>query len=267
MLFGLIKPSEYGYLLSYISPGFLDVVPPNSLFQAVRDLALKGRNRSQFEKWMSDRRASLKQAKLPVNILNRKETDREPYMALQSLGQINQRKHIGHSILQLFFHQLFDGGATLLDLRSDTFWVDDKMASDQIILQWMPRCLFVNWQPDFIKPVRQLYRGFYEDDMTVFDQALTALNLDPTRDVLLEFFGNARDTEMRFMRSAFLDQFKRIFTICKQEKRSIHPQFVVLGAYLAGLYDALEQLNVPLDVGNAFRELEFHNEPQKRPSL
>lgn len=257
MLFGLIKPSEYGYLLSYISPGFLDVVPPNSVLQAIRDLALRGRNRSQFDRWMSDRRASLKQL-APAIDLAIDIVDRRQKKAGIALGQSSDQSS-GVRILQLFFHQLFDGGATLLDLRSDTFWHNPANT-----LLWAPRCLFVNWQPDFIQPVRQLYRGFYNNNMSEFDEALAALNLDPTRDVLLEFFGNARDQTMQFKRSVFLDQFKRVFMICKREKRSIHPQFVVLGAYLAGLYDALEQLGTPLNVGEAFRALKLDDRSTAR---
>jgi len=266
MLFGLIKPSEYGYLLSYISPGFLDVVPPNKLLQAIRDLALKGRNRSQFKKWMSDRTASLKLAKLPIRIADRKGADTVALpgtviMTLSKIQDAHEKRIVGENILRLFFHQIFDGGATLLDLRSDTFGsrvvvgsIDDLPSEDRELV-WAPRCLFVTWQRTFIQPIRRLYWGFYQNDTAQFDLALGELNLEPTRDVLLEFFGNARDQDMIFERAAFLDQFKRVFTICKKEKRSIHPQFVVLGAYLAGLYDALEQLNTPINVGSVFRDL------------
>jgi hypothetical protein len=89
----------------------------------------------------------------------------------------------------------------------------------------------------------------------VFDEALRRLDLDAARDVFLAHFGDGEQRSVRFRTESFHASFHEAFVRCRDAGRSLHPDFVALGIYLACLYDGLEALERPFDVRAAYEKV------------
>ena len=101
--------------------------------------------------------------------------------------------------------------------------------------------------------MRGVYRGFYDGDDDAFVAHLRRLGLDGAADLFRAHIGAGDPHAHTFDRGAFVTSFGAIFDHCKEAGVRLHPDFVLLGAYLGGLYDSLAELDVPLDVVSAFR--------------
>jgi hypothetical protein len=148
-------------------------------------------------------------------------------------------------IAELYFRQLFLDQPSLIDLRAASFTTDGK------VLVWTPAPWIAHWSPDFIGPLRDIYRGFYQHDDALFRHGLTQLKLEHSEDLFREQFGAGQDS-VEFHVRAFIDVFQRVFERCKQHKTNLHPDFLPLGIYLAALYDHLQELGIAVNVAEAF---------------
>jgi hypothetical protein len=119
------------------------------------------------------------------------------------------------------------------------------------VLVWTPAPWIADWSPEFIRPLRDIYLGFYRHDDALFRYGLEQLGLSHSEDLFREQFGAGQD-QVNFHVSAFIDVFQRVFERCKQHKTSLHPDFLPLGIYLAALYDHLQDLNIAINVADAF---------------
>ena len=108
--------------------------------------------------------------------------------------------------------------------------------------------MIVEWDKDFQRPLRQIYRGFYQDDDEQFRRGLEALDLLAVEDLFRKHFGEDHQRAVTFCLDEFKETFHEILDECKREGIGLHYQFGALGIYLACLYDHLEKLGGPFDV-------------------
>jgi hypothetical protein len=240
MLRKFLASGQLGKLATFVSPTFFDVMPASALWGRARKLYAQSRDREAFQRAVAARSASLRERLSQVQLLARNagqpggsQTDRIDLSARGSL------------IAELYFLQLFDDQPTLLDLRAASF------TSNESMLVWSPAPWIAGWSPDFLEPLRKIYRGFYTHDDEAFYSGLAALSLEHSADLFRQHFGGDQ-AEVRFRTADFVDTFHKVFVRCKETRTSLHPDFLPLGIYLAVLYDHLQELNVPVNVAAAF---------------
>lgn len=237
MIGKILGSGQLGKLASFVSPAFFDVMPMSALLGRARKLVSQSRDGARLREIVTERAATL-QATMPRLQLSL-HLGQPPVPGTQDLAWRADQ------IVELYFRQLFSDAPTLLDLRASAFNVEDG------VLRWAPAAWIAEWSPDFIHPLRDMYRGFYEHDDARFKKGLAALSLSHSEDLFREQFG-ADQQGVRFEVRAFIDVFHRVFERCKQSGTSLHPDFLPLGIYLAALYDHEQELGVPVDVAGAF---------------
>jgi hypothetical protein len=241
MLGKILASGQLGKLASFASPAFFDVMPAKALWSRGRALLAESRNGEAFRLAVAARSAELA-SNLPSIRLVAKANE-APHGANSDPFDRTQQ---GSRIVELYFHQLLVGHPTLIDLRKSAF----SPAPNQLV--WHPAPWIVEWAPEFIAPLRDVYRGFYSHDDALFRQALSLLSLSHSEDLFREHFGGDQ-AEVRFEMKHFVDTFHAVFTRCKAAGTSLHPDFLPLGIYLAALYDHLAELAVAVDVSQAFQ--------------
>ncbi|HEX6244038.1 MAG TPA: hypothetical protein VFZ61_24145, partial [Polyangiales bacterium] len=152
----------------------------------------------------------------------------------------------GERILTLYFHQLFVPGASLIDLRASAF----HEAGPALI--WSPSAWIADWDPAFLTALRDVYLGFYTDDVRRFRAGLGTLQIASCEDLFRRHFGGGQ-AQQRFRTKEFVSTFHQVFVRCRDQSVELHPDFFALGIYLATLYDALDQEGVALDVRACFQ--------------
>jgi hypothetical protein len=244
MLWALIKQTEWKPFLDLLSPSFFRVVPAGPLLAELRRLAALYRNADTFERAVALRGASLARARLPIEVTAAKRADPPP----QSTDDAAARAR-GQRVLELFFHQVFDDGLTLLDLRQQRFTPSE--AGDGALL-WSPSGAMADWSPEFRGAVRALYRGFYNGDDRLFREGLSALGLSRAEEALRRQFGEGQQREVHFTLRDFQQKFHEVFVRCQETGSTIDTGFLALGLYLATLYEHLDALAQPFDARAAF---------------
>lgn len=241
-MFGrLFLSTDLKQFLAFASPAFFEVVPRRALFARARELLALGRDRDVFARAKAERRRWLERTNVPV-VLQANERSGARGADLSTAER-------ARAVTALYFHQLWHGEITLVDLRRRAF--TPAAAS----LGWDPAAWLVRWRADFIEPLREVYRGFYAADNRLFRGGLRALGLQGAEDVLREHFGDPIEP-MRFRVQHFVGSFHQVFERCRELHATLHPDFLALGLYLATLYDHLEQLGVPVPVADCFAAAE-----------
>jgi hypothetical protein len=247
MLGKILASGQLGKLASFASPAFFDVMPAKALWSRGRALLAESRNGEAFRLAVAARSAELASSMPSIRLVAK---------ATQALRGENSdsfdRAEQGSRIVELYFHQLFVGHPTLIDLRKSAFSPCSPVSQGPNQLIWQPAPWIVEWAPEFIAPLRDVYRGFYSHDDALFRQALSLLSLSHSEDLFRKHFGGDQ-AEVRFEMKHFVDTFHAVFTRCKAAGTSLHPDFLPLGIYLAALYDHLAELAVAVDVAQAFR--------------
>ncbi|HSO38999.1 MAG TPA: hypothetical protein VLT33_41000 [Labilithrix sp.] len=241
----MIKRTEWRPFLDLLSPSFFRVVPAGPLFAELRRLASLYRSPEAFARAVSHRRESLARAGLPVLLIDAGD---RPAGAGDGDGDAAQR---GQRVLELYFHQIFDDGLTLLDMRRDRFSDGEGKR-----LRWSPTGVLADWSPEFRGAVRALYRGFYRGDDALFREGLSALGLAQAEDALRAQFGEGQQRAVRFSLRDFQQKFQDVFVRCQETGSRIDTGFLPLGLYLATLYEHLEALGEPFDARAAFEAVD-----------
>ena len=237
MLLGAVRGTEWSQFLDYVTPSFFEVVGVRDLLSQGQELASNLTNGRGFDELRATQSRVLGERDLPVQIVASPAA--EP-------GGGDERA-LGQRILEVYFGQIFANDAAILDLRGNGWsWPAQEEAPT-----WRPRALWVRWEPEFLVAVRDLYRGFYEDDEATFSRGLRALRLESAADVLRAHFGEGDQRSVRFETRVFHSSFHDVFVRCRDEGISLHRNFLALGLYLACLYDGLEPLGA-LDVRDAY---------------
>jgi len=248
MLGRLLFSGELTPFSSFISPAFFDVVPAKPLWQRAKELVSFSRSCAEYRRAVAERSSLLERSHLPIRLNptpgtrerdpSGEHADRDTRLALQQRGA---------HLTALYFHQLWHGDVTLIDLRRRAFGpgANPRRAD----LDWQPTSWMVRWERSFIESMRHVYAGFYAERWRDFRAGLASLNLHPAEDVLRAHFGTTR---VKFEVKHFVSTFKKVFVRCRDARTSLHPDFLALGLYLATLYDHLEDLDVTVDVAASF---------------
>jgi hypothetical protein len=236
MIGKILASGQLGKLASFVTPAFFDVMPAKALWSRARKLLAGTRDHEAFRHAVAERSGELAKVLPEVQLADGKRAAPAP------AGDSELR---ASRVVELFFHQLFYGRTTLLDLRAASFTADGER------LLWHPASWMAEFTPDFIGPLRDIYRGFYTRDDAKFQQGLRALSLQSCEDLFRKHFGGDQ-AKLAFRTVDFVDTFHQVFQRCKQQGTSLHPDFLPLGIYLAALYDHLEDLAVAVDVSAAF---------------
>jgi hypothetical protein len=262
-MFGtLLRQVELRHLTSFASPAFFDVFPRRALWSQGMAVLANQRNKQGFERCRAERQRALDRAGLRVRVWPSPLADERELHVPDSI-----RSAYAHSVLTLYFHQIFAGSSLLLDLSAravrparDHVRVSRVEARDaalvtepSVALDWRPSAWYVDLTPEFRDGLQLLYRGFYLADDASFDAGAAQLGLTPLRHLFREHFGE-RVTDMRFELKHFLDSFQRIFRFCKTHGIELRSDFVLLGACLSTLYENLERLDVRVDARHCFIE-------------
>lgn len=238
MLWTLIKRTEWRPFLDLLSPSFFRVVPPGPLLKELSHLASLYRSSDAFERAVAHRKGSIEHAGLPIRLTT--ET-------LSSAGAPSTNGGArGQRVLELYFHQIFSDGSTLLDLRLARF------SEEGGALSWNPSGALAEWSPEFRRALRGLYRGFYLGDDLVFREGLAALGLAKAEDAIRSQFGEGQQRAVRFLLKDFQQKFQDVFVRCQETGSRIDTGFLSLGLYLATLYEHLDALGEPFDARAAF---------------
>ena len=238
MLWTMIKRTEWRPFLDLLSPSFFRVVPAGALFTELRHLAALYRRSEDFERAVAHRSSSLERAGMPIRIIA--GGDAVVSAAARNAGARGQR------VLELYFHQVFSDGLTLLDLRQARF------SEEGAALSWSPSGVLADWSPEFRRAVRALYRGFYAGDDLLFREGLAALGLARAEEAIRSQFGEGQQRAVRFSLRDFQQKFQDVFVRCQETGSRIDTGFLSLGLYLATLYEHLEALGEPFDARAAF---------------
>ena len=238
MIGKILASGQLGKLASFVTPAFFDVMPAKALWSRARKLLAGTRDHEAFRHAVAERSAALAKVLPEVQLQDSKHV-----ATSQAPAGGNEAR--AARVVELFFHQLFYGRITLLDLRAQSFSPDGER------LRWYPASWLAEFTSDFIGPLRDIYRGFYTRDDTRFRQGLQALSLQSCEDLFRKHFGGDQ-TLVSFRTVDFVDTFHQVFQRCKQQGVALHPDFLPLGIYLAALYDHLEDLAVAVDVSAAF---------------
>ncbi|MDP3504972.1 MAG: hypothetical protein Q8S33_31835 [Myxococcales bacterium] len=237
MLWTVIRQTQWRPFLDLMSPSFFRVVPAGPLLAELRRLLALFRSAPAFDRAIDHRRLTLERAGLPIRI----GTGAPPVMSASTDATLR-----GQRVLELYFHQVFSDGLTLLDLRRDRF------SEEGGALVWTPSGALAEWSPAFRAAVQALYRGFYQSDDALFREGLGALGLSDAEAEIRSQFGEGQQRAVRFSLKDFQQKFHDVFVRCQETGSSIDIGFLPLGLYLATLYEHLEALGEPFDARAAF---------------
>ena len=246
MIGKILASGQLGKLASFVSPTFFDVMPAKALWKRGRALMAGTRDHEAFRHAVAARTSELASWLPQIELVTdhkRASTPRAP----------SDPEWRGATVVELYFHQLFHGQPTLIDLRGHSF----TSAGERLI--WHPAAWFTTWSPEFIAALREIYVGFYRHEDATFQRGLSALSLQHSGDLFLKHFGAGLVT---FRTVDFVDTFHQVFERCKEARVALHPDFLPLGIYLAALYDHLEDLAVAVDVTAAFDRATRDVKPQ-----
>jgi hypothetical protein len=248
MLGRLLSGGEFGQWASFVTPAFFDVMPTKALWQRFKELVRGTRDRELYARVVRERQALLARSPLGVTLESAEPQGALPHTEPASGSDpapISAEARAAR-VAALYFHQIMHGDTTLLDLRHPAF-------TGQHPFVWRPAAWIARWEPSFLAALRQIYHGFYRDDASEFRAGLRALGLEHSEDVFRQHFGGGQRA-VRFEVKHFVSTFHQVFLRCRDARSRLHPDFLLLGLYLATLYDHLERLGVSVDVAAAFAQ-------------
>jgi hypothetical protein len=231
----LLQGTEWSMLRDLASPAFFRVIEPGALARQVRELSLNAARRQRYAEIRDALCQSVARSGIRVRLGWAPDT-----------GSIPNHDR-GTILLRLFFHQLFECDAALLDLRYARF------AAHNETLVWDPQRLWIRWDADFLPRLRALYTSFYGGETADFRSALDALGIGCLRETFSASFGGGRQAASTFSLRDFQRSFHETFMCCREAGATLHPNFLGLGISLACLYEHLERLGGSYNVTDAFR--------------
>lgn len=238
------RGSSWAQFMDYASPALFEVMPLRSLLAQGKEFVSNGSDSGRYAGVRERIASSLLARGLEVAL---GPQDKDAKGLLPAALSEEARRHTGDRILEIYFTQIFAGDETILDLRGDSF-----STSEAGKLHWRPKAFYVQWQPDFLRGLRDIYAGFYLDEEARFEAGLLQLGLQDSGDALVSHLGSGDQRSVRFETSAFHSSFHDTFLACRDRGVALHRNFLALGIYLVCLYDVLESLALEFDVRGAF---------------
>ncbi len=233
MWLSLFRGGQWSDLAELASPALLEVMGMGELVGSLKSVASGYWDGSRFAKARSDREGWLSRTELPVVLTKRR------------LGAFTSHQD-GDAVLALYFHQLFVGEHTLLDLRRGSFRTGERLG-------WDPAPLTIAWDVAFLAGVREVYHGHYLGDDARYRRGLAQLGLAPVSAALAKLVrGSGGEATAQFSLAELRHGLHEVFVCCRDQHVHLHPNFVALGIYLACLYEHLEGLGGRYDVKSAY---------------
>lgn len=225
-------------------PGSFKVIPPRIMVRQGFELMVNANQARRFSSVVTEAQANLRAVGVPVMV--REHRGARPVLAASNLTR-SKRRWLGQLALELYFSQVFLSDSAILDLWPSRLGVDaDRDAV------WSPRPLYVQWDPEFLKALRDLYAGFFLGDGERFDDGVRDLGLGSSGPRIFRHLGDGNQRSVRFS-SANLRSTLREFSGQRSAKDlQLHPNFVAFGIYVSSLHDLLESLDLCFDVRSAF---------------
>jgi hypothetical protein len=155
-------------------------------------------------------------------------------------------KTVGEAVLQTYFRELLGFDDMLIDLRPSSMYAEATQ------LMWVPAPMSVAWHPEFVRPLRGVYVGFYQDDDPLFQSSLSELGLLPAQALFRQHFGDGDQRAVQFSTREFTHTFSNVFEACARAGSQLHSNFLPFGFALASLFQTLERLGGAFDVRSAF---------------
>jgi len=173
--------------------------------------------------------------------------DAEP---LQDIQDPDRLQALGDDILHLYFGQWLVDDGLFLDLRPARFGASD----DELLYE--PNGLWIRLRPEFREGMVALYRSFYSDDDSAFEDALRQMGMlkpglsesaeSELKELLHAHFGVDQSAQV-FRIDDFKESFDELFAFFIANDYKLHSDFVFVGFYLITLYLTLEQGGQPHD--------------------
>ena len=233
----IFKHSDWSTLIELVSPRTFEVMPLGDARRQFAQLAGNFVKKRRFAQTAQARRRLMENSHLPVRLIDQDDT---------LTGDPTSNRADGQKVLELYFHQLYVGESTILDLRHSQI----RKSNGKLV--WQPNRFYIEWKPSFLSALRSLYAGFYTDDDALFRSALQQLHIDAAEHSFRDHFGAGRQQSVSFELAHFRETFQEVFRQCKDAGIQLHPNFIGLGFYLSTLYEHLETLGGSFDVRKAF---------------
>ncbi|QDG53567.1 hypothetical protein FIV42_23325 [Persicimonas caeni] len=234
MLRELVGESEWQDVREFVSPKIFKIVPFSTATRQFRKVASNYFDKTGFHEAVAERSQWLGRRQLPIKLTSRRTVE------------LGDGATSGQLVLQLYFHQLFYGKRTLLDLRHARFGgINGKV-------EWVPHAFWTEWEPEFRLAAQDIYMGFYLDDDARFEAGLDVMGLLCAEDVFVEHFGGGEQHAVSFRMERFIKTFRKTLQRCKAAGQRAHPNLIPFGMYIVTLYDHLEHLGGEFDVRGAF---------------
>jgi hypothetical protein len=158
----------------------------------------------------------------------------------------------GHTILSLYFRQLFSPHGVFLDLRSMHFNHEGD------VLLWNPGTLWTKFSPTFSEGLIQVYDGFYLEKDELYREGLIKIGLlDPSwpvedqtkiMEIFRKHFGAAKTEKLEFKLEHLKNGIVAMAQFLLEKKTRITTDFLYLGIYLVTMYGTLEETKEALPV-------------------
>jgi len=169
---------------------------------------------------------------------------------LQGVEDADRLQALGDDILHLYFGQWLVDDGLFLDLRPARFGV----RGDELLYE--PNGLWIRLRSEFREGMVALYRSFYSDDDSAFENALRQMGMlkpglsqsaeSELKELLHAHFGVDQSAQV-FRIDDFKASFDELFAFFIANDYKLHSDFVFVGFYLITLYLTLEQGGQPHD--------------------
>ncbi len=239
----LIKNIGPEVLLQLFSPALFKILPVRGTTQVILEIARDYRNPNKFKETIEEIVKALNahphSMANPWQFCERKKI--HP-VEIDSLTH-EEKKVLGEKILELYFTQIFRSPTVLLDLSLNSMGTH---------LQWSPLPIMVEWDVEFIRAIRNLYEGLFNQNPEKIDSALKDLKMFHAKEVMLEHFGQGDLSAVLFKMESLSKSLSEMIHAFKKQSSQVSTDFITLGIFLLGLYQTLDKINVPLNVRRAF---------------
>ncbi len=235
--------NEWSSLVEMI-PSTLDLISARSLAHQGLELISNAANKRCFISVLTKTQADLRDAGVPVLV---KEHRGERQVVAPSDLTRPQRRWLGQLSLELYFTQLFRSDAAVVDLWPSRLGVD--VGGDAV---WYPRPLYLQWDPEFLQALRDVYAGFFLGNDACFRNGIGQLGLDSSGALLLQHLGEGDQRGVRFSATKLQSTLLEMSANRSTQDGSLHRNFIAFGLYVVSLHELLESLGLAFDVRSAF---------------
>ena len=213
-------------------PGSFKVIPPWTMVRQGFELMVNANQARRFSSVVTEAQSNLRAVGVPVIV--KEHRGARPVLAASKLTR-SKRRWLGQLALELYFAQLFRSDSAILDLRPSRFGVDAD--GDAV---WSPRPLYVQWDPPFLKALRDLYAGFFLGDGERFDEGVRDLGLGSSGPQIFGHLGDGNQRSVHFSSANLRSTLQQISAQRSARDPHFHSNFVAFGIYVSTLHDLLE---------------------------